>query len=1484
LSRRSTILLPSSHDGTSQRGRALPALDPGYAAIDERSTADLLAFVQAFAEKLRYLSPYESNGEITGELREAGTWADFAASPDVSLADIVAYIAEPERFTGERARWLGRPHFALLLTFLELLGHARVQLNDLTRRHLEYYYGDVLQMQTEPAQPDRAAMVFRLASRVAQVMLPAGTALQAGRDSNGVPRIYRTERDLYINRAEVAELRSVFVHRRITGISDVRRDRSLTGREALEGTLRIALGVPAPGDPVPPWQGKTVDFDFVTGLRAPIDFTPRSLFLEHHELRALMQRVHRRDAADAEWAEINRLLGVTNPARPRDFTANLESRVGKLDFKADGLPQVNNIDDLYEHRNEPDVRAYIDPETPGAGPGKLSAIGYDNFVALMPIKLRIDAEWAEINRLLERAGRRQRDTLSWNLAPADPTAFTVNLARALEGKWPPPWPWGTRDIYEYEARVRELEAHLSMSVERIERVVSFAEALGQKSEAEDFDWSEIDRILADAHREQVYARRRARLAEVRGNRNNLAGFDAVVTFALSDPDKLPENPIAWDEARTTLAQYLDRGQLDVLDRFRQQLVDPAAAQRFGWPDVYQVLELAQRYVEGLPEPVARKIEWRNLYTYADARAERVDADASPRWATFGRCPLKPDKLHPPATALGWALRSPMLALSQGTRKLTLTFGFTAGSFDLTSFLGGLGLTPAEVADPNLGMSRLRDALASALVVEVTTAKGWIELGIDQARLATGSAGNDYWSLLGVARRIDENRPGLQLALTADVTRDPLAPLKGADLPALRLLLRQRWDDDAGEWITLLGPFEPLRLAAVHLRVDVDGLSELQLQQDDRVLDPRKPFEPFGSRPAVGSRLYIGHPELVQNRLDMLRFDIEWMGLPASLARHYVNYLGITGGESFKIRMALSDRNLERPLGDTALFEDDAQRITKTERSLALPDVPAALGQGFAYTRRLDLAPGGDLRAASRHLRWELRPNDFGHDEYPALAAAKSRELSVAIARGTITDPARAADYQVNPPYTPTIKRLSVAYRTSIELDPRLPAGVDRLLHVHPFGEAPLSASGDEPGEPAGPGLFPRYDHAGELYIGLRDFHPASGPPPGQLQHLALLLQLAEGTSDPEIEPAPVSWSWLDADRWQDLGDGRVLYDSTRGLINSGIVELALPAAAPGTLLPGNLSWLRVAIARNPTSVCDTVDIRAQAVTVRFEDSGNAADHYQQPLPVGTIDRLVDPDARIAAIEQPFTSSGGKPAERPETFYTRISERLRHKQRALTPWDYERLVLQRFGEIYKAKCLWAGPGAEPGHVDVIVIPDIREMLPSDAFAPRASANLLADIQAYLDERAPASASIRVRNAHYVPVLVRLGVRFLPGVEEGFARKRLNEDLVRFLSPWAYDEGAELMIGGKIYSSSIIDFVDRRDYVDYVAEVKLFRGRGDDDFEMIPPQLDYHVATDRPDQVLVAARQHVIDVIPELGYQQASFNGLNYMKIELDFIVG
>ena len=182
------------------------------------------------------------------------------------------------------------------------------------------------------------------------------------------------------------------------------------------------------------------------------------------------------------------------------------------------------------------------------------------------------------------------------------------------------------------------------------------------------------------------------------------------------------------------------------------------------------------------------------------------------------------------------------------------------------------------------------------------------------------------------------------------------------------------------------------------------------------------------------------------------------------------------------------------------------------------------------------------------------------------------------------------------------------------------------------------------------------------------------------------------------------------------------------------------------------------------------------------------------------------------------------------------------------------------------------------------PDIRGSLPRDAQAPKAPANLLHEIATYLQHRAPPSSRVVVRNADYVAVRVRLAVGFKAGQDERLARQRLNQDLRRFLAPWAYDEGAELMIGGRVYAGSIVDFVDRREYVDHVAGLKLFAEHGGGHFVAVPDQPHYHVATERPDQVLVAAPQHDIDVVSQRGMQEATLSGIGHFKVELDFIVG
>jgi hypothetical protein len=326
------------------------------------------------------------------------------------------------------------------------------------------------------------------------------------------------------------------------------------------------------------------------------------------------------------------------------------------------------------------------------------------------------------------------------------------------------------------------------------------------------------------------------------------------------------------------------------------------------------------------------------------------------------------------------------------------------------------------------------------------------------------------------------------------------------------------------------------------------------------------------------------------------------------------------------------------------------------------------------------------------------------------------------------------------------------------------------------------------------------------------------------------------------------------------------------------------------VLPADRNWIRFSVAWGAAGIGGVVAVRPQAVSAVFADGGQGAHHYERPLAPGTVSRLVEAVPGLAGVEQPFPSVGGRGPEQERGFATRVSERLRHKQRAVTPWDYEHLVLDQFPEIHRAKCVPAAAG-EPGVVDVVVIPDIRGQVPADPFAPRVRADLLAEIQAFLADRATVGVTVRVRNAHFLPVLVRVGVSVRPGVDPGFHLSLLNGELNRHLSPWAFDEGADIVFGGRIHATSILELIDRRPYVDWAGHIRFFPGAGGRVEATAAPgggaaggAVARAVVADRPDAVLVGSPRHQIDLITSTIYEPERFSGINYMVVELDFQVG
>ena len=333
----------SSRDGTSQADRRKAALDPDYVLVDERSLQDLLVFTRAYARELKYFN--ERN-------QSDGDWSGFIGT-ELDLEQAAAYADDPTSFKDNKDRTYGRPHFALLLSYLQLLRHAQNGLNTITKRHLDFYYQKVLQMTKQAAVPDRVNVLLRPAPRTPEVEVPEDSLLAAGKDSLGGDRFYRTNRKILVNRAQVVRLSAAYAERRVTGIREARESLEGTRTDKVQSMFRVALGDPLPGDPLPDYgNGRQIDYAALQDLATLVDFAGAHLFMELFELRELMKFKQRRDGADDEWGEINSQLEIVGkarsgdpnfqlqPADPRDFDANLAKALGAEPGEFLNLPLV----------------------------------------------------------------------------------------------------------------------------------------------------------------------------------------------------------------------------------------------------------------------------------------------------------------------------------------------------------------------------------------------------------------------------------------------------------------------------------------------------------------------------------------------------------------------------------------------------------------------------------------------------------------------------------------------------------------------------------------------------------------------------------------------------------------------------------------------------------------------------------------------------------------------------------------------------------------------------------------------------------------------------------------------------------------------------------------------------------------------------------------------------------------------------------------
>jgi len=597
----------------------------------------------------------------------------------------------------------------------------------------------------------------------------------------------------------------------------------------------------------------------------------------------------------------------------------------------------------------------------------------------------------------------------------------------------------------------------------------------------------------------------------------------------------------------------------------------------------------------------------------------------------------------------------------------------------------------------------------------------------------------------------------------------------------------------------------IELSSIKIHVDVAGVENLVLQNDQTTLPVGKNINPFGFRPVLGSNFYIGSREVFGKSLENLNIHLEWHGLPTDstgFEKYYEEYSGERKNSSFQVNAYfLDNRSWGNSKKNIPLFSGNeaasiVQSYQLTSENLGIIEPEPELEEFISWSPS----------SKRGFLKLSLSGTDFGHKEYPKLFAEKAILKTKAENPDSVILP--------NEPYTPEVKSVKLDYTASDSFITG-ESKWNSFFHIGAFGEAKQNINPRL--------LVPDYADEGHLLIGLKNHFPG--------QSVQLLINVLDGSANPEKAVPTVFWSYLSDNEWNSFDKLDVVLDETKGLIQTGLVGFTMPREAnqTHTILDDGLTWIRATVGENSDAIPDFTHIIAQAIRVKFEDFQNDPNRLAAALPSKTIAKLKNSQAQISKIDQPFASFGGKTEEASEKFYTRISERLRHKQRTITRWDYEHLVLEYFSEIYQVKALnhteYDGNlenyrALAPRHVTIVLVANVQNKNAIDPLRPKASVALIAKVREFILEICSAGVHLHVVNPVYEELQVKANVRFLAGVDRSLFAKKLEDDLKAFLSPWAFQNPEAFSFAGEIHGSVVLHFIEKLSYVDYLTCFELF----------------------------------------------------------------
>lgn len=226
------------------------------------------------------------------------------------------------------------------------------------------------------------------------------------------------------------------------------------------------------------------------------------------------------------------------------------------------------------------------------------------------------------------------------------------------------------------------------------------------------------------------------------------------------------------------------------------------------------------------------------------------------------------------------------------------------------------------------------------------------------------------------------------------------------------------------------------------------------------------------------------------------------------------------------------------------------------------------------------------------------------------------------------------------------------------------------------------------------------------------------------------------------------------------------------------------------------------------------------VAFKYQAGGGAAGNVK----AGEINTTVTAVAGVDSVRNPVAAGGGSDAATNEEMLTIGPAQISHRERAVTPDDFERLALEASREVRKARCLPnrnASGRQEVGWTTVHIVPDSEDREPVPSLGLRRA------VQRYLADRADVTLvdqqHIVIGPPKYVPVTVKATIYAKSLDLVASAEQKVKKRLETFLHPLkGGPENQGWEFGRDLAASDLYALLEDIEEVDYVASLELFLG--------------------------------------------------------------